>query len=147
MYHLFFFTTVICFKGNTPDVLATLDLITGLQLVVRNPEDDLIRNYENKLLRMLNFTSASVVLNTYHPDDIRITMETLAEIIIAAECFKLEKLLSSAVKLASRCNSEQLKRRKRYHQISNDTKFKIDQERVKCKDNDQSDVRLSCEFE
>ena len=85
------------------------------------------------------------MLNKHSHDGL--TMETLVEIIIAAECFKLEKLLSSAVKLASRCNSEQLKRRKRYHQISNDIRFKIDQERVKCKDNDQSDVRLSCEFE
>ena len=85
-----FFNTVICFKGNTPDVLATFDLITGLQLVVRNPEDELITNYENKLLRMINFTSASVVQYTNHPDDTRITMETLVEIIIAAE-FQIRK--------------------------------------------------------
>ena len=129
------FTTVICYTGNAADVLATLDLITGL--VVRNPEDELVRNYENKLVGMLNNYSYE-----------EFTMETLVEIIIAAECFKLEKLWSSAVKLASKCNSQQLKGRKRYHQISNDTKFKIDLERVKYKDKSgQSDARLSCEFE
>ena len=102
------------FTGNAADVLATLDLITGL--VVRNPEDELITTYESQLVGMLN----------KHSYD-GLTMETLVEIIIAAECFKLEKLWSSAVKLASKCNSKQLKGRKRYHQISNDTRFKIDQ--------------------
>ena len=75
----------MCFTGNAADVLATQDLITGL--VVRNPEDELITTYESQLVGMLN----------KHSYD-GLTMETLVEIIIAAECFKLEKRWSSAVK-------------------------------------------------
>lgn len=124
--------SIICFAGNTADILATLDLITGL--VVRNPEDELITTYESKLVRMLNCSDDSI------------TMETLVEIIIAGECFKLEKLLSAGVELASKCDSKKLKGRKRYRQISNDTKFKIDQERLVFKEKRECDRSLRCEF-
>ena len=107
-----------CFTGNAADVLATFDLITGL--VVGNPEDayELIRTYETNLVEML----------TNYPE--KLTVETLVEIIIAGECFKLENLLSSAVNLAFKCNSKLLKGSKRYHQISKDTKATIDEKRV-----------------
>ena len=124
--------SIICFAGNTADILATLDLITGL--VVRNQEDELITTYENQLVEMLNY------------QENRITMETLVEIIIAGECFKLEKLLSAGVALASKCNSKQLKGRKRYHLISKDTKFKLDQERIVWKEKNLCDKSLRCEF-
>ena len=42
----------MCFTGNAAVVLATLDLIT--ELVVRNPEDELITTYESQLVGMLN---------------------------------------------------------------------------------------------
>ncbi|XP_022294919.2 uncharacterized protein LOC111105038 [Crassostrea virginica] len=104
--------------GNAADVLATFDLITGL--VVGNPEDThgLIRTYENKLVVML----------TNYPE--QLTVETLVEIIITGECFKLENLLSSAVNLAFMCDSKLMKGSKRYHQISKDTKATIDEKRV-----------------
>ena len=124
--------SIICFAGNTADILATFDLITGW--VVRNPEDELITTYESQLVRMLNCTDDSI------------TMETLVEIIIAGECFKLEKLLSAGVALAKKCDSKKLKERKRYHLISNDIKFKIDQERIVWKEKRESDNSLRCEF-
>lgn len=59
-----------------------------------------------------------------------ISTNNLVEFIIAGEKLDLEKLLSSAVTLASQCKSKALKNHTRYQEISEDTQNEINEKRV-----------------
>lgn len=57
-------------------------------------------------------------------------MNNLFDFIIAGEKLKLDKLVSSAVTLASKCKSKLLKQHMRYNEISEVTKNKITERRM-----------------
>lgn len=59
-----------------------------------------------------------------------IRMNNLFDFIIAGEKLKLDKLVSSAVTLASKCKSKLLKQHMRYNEISEFTKNKITERRM-----------------
>ncbi|XP_061176165.1 uncharacterized protein LOC133185122 [Saccostrea echinata] len=58
------------------------------------------------------------------------TRERLLDYIIAAERYKLKSLLSSAVEVASKCNSMGMKNEIKYKKISSLTKYEIDTKRL-----------------
>lgn len=78
------------------------------------------RKYEDRLIKACAETGTCISID----------LDNLVEIIIAGEKLKLDKLLSSAITLASKCSSRSLKNQKRYKEISDVTKSKINEKRV-----------------
>lgn len=58
-------------------------------------------------------------------DKYKLTCEQLVDIIIAAERYKLQTLLSSAIELASKCTRSYWDNNPRYNEISDKTKLEI----------------------
>lgn len=83
-------------------------------------ESGVFRKYEDRLIKACAEASSCKC----------ISINNLVEIIIAGGKLKLDKLLSYAITLASTCSSRSLRNQKRYKEISNDTKSKINEKRV-----------------
>lgn len=79
-------------------------------------KNGVFRKYEDRLIKAC--------------DDKAISTDNLVEFIIAGEKLKLDKLLSSAITSASKCSSRSLKNQKRYKEITDVTKSKINEKRV-----------------
>lgn len=104
----------MCFYiGEFDKVLETFEFLSCM-----NDEDgsDVMRKYEDRLIDACNRAD--------------ILMKNLVDFIIAGEKLDLENLLSSAITLASKCSSSSLRIQKRYKEISEDTKNKINEKRV-----------------
>lgn len=100
--------------GEFDQVLETFDLLIGMS----GKESGVFRKYEDRLIKACAEAGTCI------------SIDNLVEIIIAGEKLKLDKLLSSATTLASRCSSRSLKNQKRYKEISDITKSKINEKRV-----------------
>lgn len=98
--------------GEFDKVLETFEFLIGSC----DKESGVFRKYEDRLIKAC--------------DDKAISTDNLVEFIIAGEKLKLDKLLSSAITLASKCYSRSLKNHVRYNAISEDTKNKINEKRV-----------------
>lgn len=98
-------------KGDFHNVLETFEFLM-------NDEDEgkAMRKYEKRLTK----ACAEAAIST----------NNLVEFIIAGEKLDLEKLLSSAITLASQCKSKALKNHRRYQEISEDTQNQINEKRV-----------------
>lgn len=81
-------------------------------------ESGVFRKYEDRLIKACAEAGTCI------------SIDNLVEIIIAGEKLKLDKLLSSAITLASKCSSRSLKNQKRFKEISDVTKSKINEKRV-----------------
>ena len=74
----------------------------------------------------------------------KLTYDTLVEFIIVGEHFKLKILLPAAIKLATKCKTENLKSCSRYHKISDENRIRIAEQRAKYKEcHTYDDVYLS----
>lgn len=100
--------------GEFDQVLETFDLLIGMS----GKESGVFRKYEDRLIKACAEAGTCI------------SIDNLVEIIIAGGKLKLDKLLSSATTLASRCSSRSLKNQKRYKEISDITKSKINEKRV-----------------
>lgn len=100
--------------GEFDQVLETFDLLIGMS----GKESGVFRKYEDRLIKACAEAGTCI------------SIDNLVEIIIAGEKLKLDKLLSSATTLASRCSSRSLKNQKRYKEISDITESKINEKRV-----------------
>lgn len=79
--------------GEFDQVLETFDLLIGMS----GKESGVFRKYEDRLIKACAEAGTCI------------SIDNLVEIIIAGEKLKLDKLLSSATTLASRCSSRSLK--------------------------------------
>lgn len=103
---MFFYT------GEFDKVLETFEFLIGMC----EKESGVFRKYEDRLIKACADTAIST--------------DNLVEFIIAGGKLKLDKLLSSAITLASKFYSRSLKKHVRYNDISEDTKHKINEKRV-----------------
>lgn len=102
--------------GEFDQVLETFDLLIGMS----GKKSGVFRKYEDRLIKACAEAGTCISID----------LDNLVEIIIAGEKLKLDKLLSSAITLASKCSSRSLKNQKRYKEISDVTKSKINEKRV-----------------
>lgn len=100
--------------GEFDKVLETFEFLIGMG----DKESAVFRKYEDSFIKACADKATCISTNN------------LVELIIAGEKLKLDKLLSSAITLASKCYSRSLKNHKRYKDISEDTKNKINEKRV-----------------
>lgn len=100
-------------KGEFGKVLETFDFLSSMS---DEDENDVMGEYEARLIGACERGN--------------IRMNNLVDFIIAGETLKLDKLVSSAVTLASRCKSKLLKQHMRYNEISEVTKNKITERRM-----------------
>lgn len=99
--------------GEFGKVLETFDFLSSMS---NEDENDVMGEYEARLIGACERGN--------------IRMNNLFDFIIAGEKLKLDKLVSSAVTLASKCKSKLLKQHMRYNEISEVTKNKITERRM-----------------
>lgn len=101
--------------GEFGKVLETFDFLSSMS---DEDENDVMGEYEARLIGACERGN--------------IRMNNLVDFIIAGEKLKLDKLVSSAVTLASKCKSKLLKQHMRYmyNEISEVTKNKITERRM-----------------
>lgn len=99
--------------GEFGKVLETLDFLSSMS---NEDENDVMGEYEARLIGACERGN--------------MRMNNLFDFIIAGEKLKLDKLVSSAVTLASKCKSKLLKQHMRYNEISEVTKNKITERRM-----------------
>lgn len=116
---------MLFYIGEFDKVLETFEFLRGM-----NDEDgsNVIRKYEDRLIIAC--------------ENATISKSNLFEFIIAGEKMKLDKLMSSAITLASKCNSRSLKKHILYKDISENTKNKINEKRVTFLENNGSNEIL-----
>ncbi|XP_062590743.1 kelch-like protein 3 [Saccostrea cucullata] len=101
------------------------NILKLMELAWEDQHEDKMEKCENRLVAICRQCKDDTceMIGTF-------TRKTLLDYIIAAEKYELKNLLSSAIELASKYSSYNLKNEEKYNKISSLTKYKIDTQRL-----------------